>query len=279
MKNHPTAPPVLTVIVCAAAFFLRRAQMRLGFSPETGLSIPGDPYARLLTALVLAWSVLLLALSGLLPARHPDPRPMEAVFPARRSAPLLFAGTSLLILSGALWCASVRSGALALSGGTVSRWGALIAGGAVSCGGVCLLAALCSLRAGRRVRVRRAVPVLLLPAPAAAVCLLVVLYRLRSVSPSIGSYAVELLAVCLSAAALCRLAGFAFGDGSPRAFVFLAGEACVFCAAALADGRSAGETALYGGFLLLFWGLLCALRLEPGRRQAPLFQENFAGRP
>ena len=264
--KHTGALPLVTAAGGAAAFSLRLAQMRTGFSPETGLPVAGELHGRLLTALILAFTALLAVLVQPLPSRRPEPRPLEEVFSAPGAAPLLYAGAALLALAGAAWDCSVLRGNVVIHGGA-ARWIALLSGGVMLAAGICLLPAVSAACGGRRAGKSRVPPALFLPAPAAAVLHLVLIYRLRSSAPGLSAYAVELLAVCFAAAALCRLAGFAFDDGCVRTFAFLAGETVIFCAAALADRRSAGESAFFGGCLLLFLGLLFALRTGAGRRR------------
>lgn len=265
--KHTGALPLVTAAGGAAAFSLRLAQMRTGFSPETGLPVAGALHGRLLIALILAFSVLLAVLVQPLPSRRPEPRPLEEVFSAPGAAPLLYAGAALLALAGAAWDCSVLRGSVVIPGGGAARWIALLSGGVMLAAGACLLPAVSAACGGRRAGKSRVPPALFLPAPAAAVFHLVLIYRLRSSAPGLSAYAVELLAVCFAAAALCRLAGFAFDDGCVRTFAFLAGETVLFCAAALADRRSTGESAFFGGCLLLFLGLLFALRTDAGRRR------------
>ena len=87
--KHTGALPLVTAAGGAAAFSLRLAQMRTGFSPETGLPVAGALHGRLLIALILAFSVLLALLVQPLPSRRPEPRPLEEVFSAPGAAPLL----------------------------------------------------------------------------------------------------------------------------------------------------------------------------------------------
>lgn len=265
--KHTGALPLVTAAGGAAAFSLRLAQMRTGFSPETGLPVAGALHGRLLIALILAFSVLLALLVQPLPSRRPEPRPLEDVFSAPGAAPLLYAGAALLALAGAAWGFSILRGGVVIPGSGAARWIALLSGGVMLAAGICLLPAVSAACGGRRAGKSRVPPALFLPAPAAAVFHLVLVYRLRSSAPGLSAYAVELLAVCFAAAALCRLAGFAFDDGCVRTFAFLAGETVLFCAAALANRRSAGESAFFGGCLLLFLGLLFALRTGAGRRR------------
>ena len=80
--KHTGALPLVTAAGGAAAFSLRLAQMRTGFSPETGLPVAGALHGRLLIALILAFSVLLALLVQPLPSRRPEPRFLRLMWPA-----------------------------------------------------------------------------------------------------------------------------------------------------------------------------------------------------
>lgn len=260
--KHTTAMAVLAAAGGAAAFFLRLAQAHTGFTPETGLSVPGNLFGRLLWVLLALLGAALFLLVRRLPDHRPDPRPFQDVFSAQGAAPLLLAGVFLLALSGAADVRAALSASVRFLGGEAPPVGVLLA-----CGGLTVLSALCLLPAvfsaatGRHSRRRRAAPsVLLLPAPVALVFHLVLDYRARAANPALESYAPELLALGFAALAFFRLSSFAFEDGSARAFSFFAGESVILCAAALAGNRSLAQYALLGGCALFFLGFLLSLR-------------------
>ncbi|WP_312943012.1 hypothetical protein, partial [Oscillibacter sp.] len=201
--KHSTAMAVLTTAGGTAAFFLRLAQTRTGFNPETGLSVTGNFYGRLLWVLLALIGVALFLLVHRLPDRRPDPRTFQDVFSAQGTVPLLISGLFLLILSGMAEIHVALSSPMYFSGD-----GAPPAGVALACGCLTALSALCllptvfSAATGRRSRRRRAVPsVLLLPAPVALVFHLVLDYRARAANPALESYAPELLALGFAALA------------------------------------------------------------------------------
>lgn len=266
MKNT-TAMAVLAAAGGGAAFALRLAQERTGFSPETGLSVPGNLPGRLLPVLLILLGAALFLLAYRLPARHPDPRPFSDVFFVQGTVAPLTCGAALLALSGAAEVKSALSGPEVFSAceplpaAVVLAWGILAVLSAL-----CLFPAVFSAAAGRRSAIRRtAPPALLLPAPVALVFRLMLDYRARSVSPAPEAYAPELLALGFAALAFFQLSSFAFEDGSARLFSFLAGGTVILCAAALADGGGFAQSALLGGCALFFLGFLLSLRPDPAR--------------
>lgn len=275
MKNT-TALSALAAAGGAAAFALRLIQERIGFSPDTGLPIPGNLPARLLPVLLIFLGAALFLLVRRLPSHHPDPRPFQDVFSVQGSVTPLVCGIVLLALSGAAELRSVLfDSSSAASGGMLPTAAVLISGALTALSALCLLPAVGSASAGRRSRSRRAAPpVLLLPAPTALVFRLVLDYRTCSANPALGAYALELLALGFAALAFFYLASFAFGDGSARIFSFLAGGAAVLCAAALADGLDFAQNTMFGGCVLIFLGFLCALQPDTGRVRGSVVKEE-----
>lgn len=275
MKNT-TALTALSAAGGAAAFALRLIQERIGFSPDTGLPIPGNLPARLMTVLLLFWGAALFLLVRRLPSRHPDPRLFQDVFSVQAAITPLVCGIALLALSGAAEVRSVLSGSLSSAPrGTLPSAAVLISGALTALSALCLLPAVLSASAGRRSRGRRAAPpALLLLAPTALVFRLVLDYRARSANPALGAYALELLALGFAALAFFHLASFSFGDGSARVFSFLAGGTVVLCAAALADGLDFAQNTMFGGCVLIFSGFLCSFQPDAGRGRGGVCKEK-----
>lgn len=265
MKNT-TALTTLSAAGGLAAFLLRMMQERTGFSPDTGLPIPGNLPARLLLVFLILLGAALFLLARRLPSRHPDPRLFQDIFSVQGAVTPLVCGVALLVVSGAEEVWSVLSSSPSFtSNGQLPSAVVLISGVLTALAAVCLLPAVLSASAGRRSRNRRAAPpMLLLLAPAAFVFQLVLDYRARSANPSPETYALELLALGFAAMAFFHLSSFAFGDGSGRVFSFLAGGTVILCAAALADGQGFAENALFGGCALFFLGFLVSLQPDAG---------------
>ncbi|BAK98249.1 hypothetical protein OBV_10510 [Oscillibacter valericigenes Sjm18-20] len=275
MKNTT----VLTVLSAAGgglAFLLRLVQKRTGFSPDTGLPIPGDLPARLLLILLVFLCAALFLMVRRLPSRHPDPRPFQDVFSVQGAVTPLVGGITLLVLSGAAQVWSVLSGSPDFSSdGPLPSAVVLISGVLTALSALCLLPAVLSASAGHRSRNRLAAPpTLLLFTPAALVFQLVLDYRTRSANPVPEAYALELLALGFAALAFFHLASFAFGDGSAQVFSFLAGGTVILCAVALADGLGFAADAFYGGCILFFPGLLCSLQPDAGRQRGSVSGEE-----
>lgn len=276
MKNT-TVLTALSAAGGAVGFALRLIQERTGFSPDTGLPIPGNPLARLLPVLFIFYGAALFLLVRRLPSRHPDPRPFQDVFSVQGAVTPLICGIALLALSGA---AEVRSALSGASGsapdGMLPSAAVLISGALTALSALCLLPAVASASAGRHSRSRRAAPpVLMLLAPTALVFRLVLDYRARSANPALGAYALELLALGFAALAFFHLASFAFGDGSARVFSLLAGGTVVLCAAALADGLDFAQNTMFGGCVLLFSGFLCSFQPDKGRARGSADKEEL----
>ncbi|MEA4941493.1 MAG: hypothetical protein VB094_02985 [Oscillibacter sp.] len=275
MKNT-TALTALSAAGGAAAFLLRLIQERTGFSPDTGLPIPGNLPERLMTVLLIFLGATLFLLVRRLPSRHPDPRPFQDVFSVQAAITPMVCGIALLTLSGAAEVQSVLFGSLgSVPGGMLPSAAVLISGVLTALSALCLLPAVLSACAGRRSRSRPAAPpTLLLPAPTALVFRLVLDYRTRSANPALGAYALELLALGFATLAFFYLASFAFGDGSARVFSFLAGGTVVLCAAALADGLDFAQNTMFGGCALFFLGFLCSLQPDAGRTHGSAGKEE-----
>lgn len=261
---------VLTVLMAvggALAFLLRLMQERTGFSPDTGLPIPGNLPARLFPIFLICMGAALFFLVRRLPSCHPDPRPFQDVFSVQGAVTPLVGGVVLLVLSGSAQVWSVLSGSpSSMPDGPLPSVVVLISGSLTALSAVCLLPAVASASAGRRSRSRLAAPpTLLLFIPASLVLQLVLDYRTRSANPTTEAYALELLALGFSALAFFHLASFAFGDGSVQVFSFLAGGTVVLCAAVLADGQGFAADALFGGCVLFFLGFLCSLQPDACR--------------
>ena len=105
MKKHLLFP-LLSFVggICGAV--LRFLQNRSGFEPDTGLPIPGDPYAFLLPGVLLLVAALTILLCLRLP-RDSEPTQFADAFSARST----IAVTS--VVAGIfLWCLSGAAGVL-----------------------------------------------------------------------------------------------------------------------------------------------------------------------
>lgn len=275
MKNT-TALAVFTAVGSAAALILRLVQDRIGFSPETGLPVPGSPLTWLLPVFLIALGAALFFLVRRLPARHPDPRAFQDIFSIQGSVAPLFCGITLLVLSGAAEIWSVLSASASpASAGALPSAVPLLSGGLTALAGLCLLPPILSASRGRRSCGRRtAPPSLLLLAPAAMVFRLVLAYRTRSSNPTLSAYALEILALSFAALAFFQLASFAFEDGNVRIFSFLSGGGAILCAASLADGLGLVENTLLGGCALFFLGLLSSLQPYTGRLRGDGYEDT-----
>lgn len=271
MKNYSA----LTLAATAggvAAFLLRLGQRITGFSPDTGLAIPGGVFAPALYLLLASMTAVFFLMARRPPSHHPDPRPFVDVFSIQGTLPPLASGCLLLILSGGLEVFSVLTGESTTG---AAHFSALLSGALTALCGVSLLPAIRSAAAGRHGAARKAAPAaLLLVPPVVLVFRTTLTYRALSAVPPLSAYAPDIVALSLAALAFFHLSAFAHGDGSTRAFSFLSAAAAVFCAAALADARCAADGCFYAGCVLLFLGFLGALWALPAKLRHSVAQEE-----
>lgn len=243
---------LLTALVGgAAAFALRTLQLRTGFEADTGLPLPGNPYALGLPLLLAGLAALILLLARQLPEdRDAASLAFPAAFPAPGAggATLLVMGAFLLAASGAY---SLYSGALLAPARSELALGALA-----------MLSAGCLLPVIAACRRQTAVNGNLLLAPVAFLVVRLVLQsRKDSINPTLEAYYPELLALVFLILGFYYLAAFAFGGGRTRRFAACAALSVVLCAAALAGRPDWSALGLYGGGIFLQLGFLL-LRLD-----------------
>ncbi len=207
-----------------ALFALRLVQLRTGFDPVTGLSLPS-------LAGNCLWIGLLacLALEALLCLRRPRGRKRSwaCCFDAPEGPAVggLAAGSFLLIAGGGLLLASALppQGTAAVTAAAAGALG--IAGGA----GLLLLAR--GLRRGEASSVFPLLPVMFF-----SVLFLMSIYFPEEGNPVLQRYFLPVLASAMAAYFFYQLAGFFQREGNLRWFSFTGGAAAVTCLAAAADG-------------------------------------------
>lgn len=281
--KYNNALPLAAILGGGIAFALRLAQNRTGFSPETGLPIPGNLPGLLLLIALAASAAVCFILSRRLPARHPDPRPFEEAFfggPA-----LLSVGIFLAAISGGLDIWAVLQGGFPIPPDAAmpsvdvnfSPPVSIFVGGLTAFSAVCLFPAAAAISAGKRSRRRHSVapPAMLMPL-APLVVRLVLTYRLRSSSPVLTAYCVELLAISALILAFFRLAAFAYEDGSTQSFPLWSAVSVIFCCATLGDGHDLSGYLFFGGCALIQLGFLMAFRPAARIRAAAPQQETEA---
>lgn len=263
--------PLLSLVggVCGAA--LRFLQNRSGFEPDTGLPIPGDPYAFLLPGVLLLVAALTLLLCLRLP-RESESELFADAFSARST----FAATAA-VAGIFLWCLSGAAGVLmnrsaqytATADGlyypvstTVQRADFLLAGALV-------IAALCIFPAAavRRFRNLSSMGNLLLIPVVYLVLQLTLSFREISINASQQAYYVELLAMVFLTLSLFRLSSFAFHDGKDRHFALYSVMATVLCITALADVSTLQDRLFYAGGACLTIGFLLLRLTTAGEKE------------
>lgn len=268
--------PLLALVGGGAAFILRLLQRRTGFEADTGLPIPGNPYALLLVGLFIVLAVGCLLLCRVLPANPETPLVFPDGFAV--SSPALLtptvAGIFLLALSGILDVVSGVASPSALLGLGAGDYAVTVITGDTAAyseiftprehmiaGLLSILSAAslfpaipaCRIRQGEKRAYKR--ELLLVP-----VCCLVVrlalTYRAQSADPSLADYYVELLAVVFLTLAFYRLSSFGFQVGRTRRFTLYAVLAIVFCLAVLADHPDLARLLFYLGSAATLLGFL-----------------------
>lgn len=247
----------------AAAFLLRLLQNRTGFEPDTGLSIPGNPWGILLPVLLAALAAGTLLLTRSLPREDPPPA-FDDAFRTPNAGPirLLSLGAGCLLLSALLellrcplytetlqGMADGNSGfrALVIGNPLLAPRASLLLGVLGLAGALSLLPAIQACLRRPRLQAVAFDIRLLLVMPVCLLVRLVFVYRVESVSPTLAAYYVELLALAALTLAFYRLSGFGFRAGRTDRQMLWSVLSVALCLAALADcpGLSAGF--LYAG--------------------------------
>lgn len=275
MKTKPLLP-VFALLCGAGGFALRLLQNQTGFEPGTGLSVPGNLYARLLLIFLAAAVALLWLLSrGLKDGDSLPAFPEHFLSDGKAELTLMICGIFLMGVSGALDVLSGLAGGGALdsvlsAGGMVGF--AVVSSGAtpfslVLSGALTLVtaAALFPVAAAcrRREEPARVDPALILAPAVIFVFRLVLVYRTVSVNPTIAAYYVELLTIVFLTLAFYRFSSFSFRAGRTDCFAFLSSVAVLLSITHLADGFSSAALAYLGAAAVLFGLLLLRLRQKP----------------
>ena len=210
---------------------LRLAQLRVGFDPDTGLSVPSIP-GKVLPAVIL----ICMAVELFLCLRLPKGKASFAAHfaPPEKSLSFGTAGGFLL----------VAGGALLLAGAVPAREIAAIAAGVF---GVAAGAGLLLLLRAMRARVTD-IPVWpLLPSLFFSVLFVLTVYIPGENDPVLARFYLPVLAAALTAYAFGQLAGFLRREGSLRSYTFTTDMAVMLSLAAAADGGGIGRALLFAG--------------------------------
>ena len=219
--------PLTALLGGAVAFVLRLLQNRTGFEADTGLPVPGNPFAVALPVFLAltAVSLLAMALKQRGTAAPVFPRDFSTDEPRRLT--LAIAGSLLVALSGA---ADIFEG---LTGGNLiaqfraaaDPYGLSAAAERLFAPRPQLILGLLGLLAGAALlvsviacRIKENAPAynaaFLLAPPVVLVVRLVLTYREDSVNPALGAYYVGLLALVFLTLAFYRFSAFAFEGGT-----------------------------------------------------------------
>ena len=254
--KHRFSIPALSVCFGAVGFLLRLLQNRTGFEPDTGLPIPGSVPAILLPILLMAAAgILYLAVRRVLPKEMPE-LPFSRQFDLSNRTGLFsaLAGGCIMALSGVLEIVDAMGGSAAavsadgmeiVSVNTGAGGSGLMIGALSVAAGVCLAAAVIACRK------TDVPPLILLAVPVCLLARLILVYRLRSATPVLADYYLEILGLMFLILAAYRLSGFAVQAGRPRIFSFYAEVTAVLALSMLADGAAPSALLTLGGALAL----------------------------
>lgn len=222
---------------------LRWAQLRSGFDPETGLSLPSVPGMVLIAAILF-----LAAAEAVLCLRLPKGKRTYGCCIApigQKPLPFLAAGSLLLGVGGVL-----------LPGWSTLSIAAAAAGIAAALG---ILLFTQQTRSGADTRV---IP--LLPSMLFSVLFLLSLYLPEGSNPVLARYYLPVLAAALIASAFYQLAGLTCREGKLGGFVFFGDLAVPLSLAALAEGTGNwGQSLVFAGCALILTVFLALRRAEP----------------
>lgn len=224
-------------------FVLRTMQLRSGFDPVTGLSLPSAAGTALAVCLALAAVVEVLLALGLSGEKLPFQRRFA---PAAEMKTALVMGGMLLALGGALLTAR------AVTGGGIALAAAGVLGIAAGVGAVLFVR-----QPGRR---EKAGVAPLLPALFFGVFLVLSEYLPEADNPVLAQYYLPVLASAMTAYAFSALAGCVQGEVSPRWFTPAAELAAALCLGAIADSTGPFSPGL-GGIARALVYAACALIL------------------
>lgn len=260
MKNRT----MFSLLICTAlALAGQLLQTVLGYEAETGLPTHG------LWLLLPVLAALILWFLAVRPLTADNAPAFPKDFPLTKNGLLLpLAGAGLVALSGAAWLAGALlppTAEVISAEGTISSISVssqvpsstmLALGATALLLGVALIPTVisCLPRDGQGHSFNT---LLLLAAPVVFVARSVLVYRIHSVDPVVGHYAVELLAMVTLTLAYYRLSGFGFGVGNTRRFGLYAGWAVSLSVAALA-AVDFPDSLFYLGNALVLAGLLSA---------------------
>lgn len=212
---------------------LRLAQLRVGFDPDTGLSIPSIPGKALAAAVVVC-----IAAELVLCLRLPRGKASFIGHFAPPEAPVSFAfgaaGAVLLALGGAVLLAE------AVLDRRVVAAAAGLLGVIAGAGFLLLMWAMC-------IRVTN-IPVWpLLPSLFFGVLFVLTVYIPGENDPVLARFYLPVLAAALAAYAFGQLAGFLRREGSLRGYAFTTNLAVMLCLAATADGGGLWRVLVFTG--------------------------------
>ena len=250
-----------TAVVSALGFLLRWLQNMQIMEPDTGLATPGKGISFVVAGLIVLMAVVLGALTF---GRKNYTAPVE---PEKALAGKTFLYTALGILPAVLYAAA---GAVMLLG----AWPESQEGAFRVCGGAALAAAAGTvlvaggIRASEKAPQRRIGSVLLILFGG---LWLIAEYKSAAADPVIWRFAVDILAICAALLAWYYVAGYFYGEPSPRMAVFFCGMGAFLCVMSAVDEHTLGESLCFAAaaLQLFIWGYALTANFRRGTEPEP----------
>jgi hypothetical protein len=245
-----------TAVVSAAGFLLRWLQGLQILDTETGLAQAGKPISYIVAGLILLMALGFGALSIGLKKYHAPTEPEKALagktflYTALGVVPSILIGVCGVIMMIRYWPA-----------GQTVIW--------KLCGASAIAAAFGGIMVARGISrpenagTRRVGIVLVILFG----CLwLIAEYKSAAVDPVLWRYCVEILAICSALMAFYHVAGYFFGEPSPRQAVFFCYIGAFLCIMSAVDEHTMAESVCYAAVALqlLLWGYALILNLRRG---------------
>ena len=251
-----------TAVASAAGFLLRWLQNMQTLDAETGLSIPGKPITVVVAALIVLMAAGLFAVITYALKRCEAPLEPERalagktfIYKAVCILPaVLIAAAGVIMLVSSAW-PERQSLVWRLCGATAL---------AAAFGIVLVTVNLQETERGAACRIGMGLIILF------GAMWLIAEYKTAAADPVVWRFAVEILAICAALMAFYYVAGYFFGEPSPRGAVFFCHMGAFLCVMSAVDEHTLAESIAYiaAALLLFTWGHVLVANMRRGEDPA-----------
>lgn len=245
-----------TAVAAALGFLLRWLQDMQILDPETGLSVSGKPISFIVAAVIVLMGAGLFAIAAYIFKRCDAP-----LEPEKALAGKTFLYTAVCVLPALLMASAgvMMTFSSSWPERQATLWrlcGVLAAAAAV---GV-LLVTVNLQKPERAGTCRIGMGILIL----FGALWLSAEYKTASSDPVVWRFAVEVLAICAALLSFYYVAGYFFGEASPRNAVFFCHLGAFLCVMSAVDEHTLAESILYAAMALLqfAWGYALVMNLR-----------------